>query len=74
MTGLVCADCHFGAAKKQPHNHDSTINDKESIQHPGDFVALDQMISKIPGLMPFTSGRCSKRRFTCANMHVDAIS
>jgi hypothetical protein len=32
------------------------------------------MISKIPGLMPFRSGRYSKRRFTCSNMHVHAIS
>jgi hypothetical protein len=33
------------------------------------------MISKIPGLMPsFMSGRRSKQRFNCSNMHIDAIS
>ena len=41
MTGLVCADCQFGAAHKQPHSHESTINNKEAIQSPSDFVALD---------------------------------
>jgi hypothetical protein len=74
MNGLVCAACQFGAAHKQPHNNESSINEKDSIVSPGDFVALDQMISKIPGLIPFTSGRRSKRRFTCSNMHVDAVS
>jgi hypothetical protein len=53
MNGLVCADCQFGVAHKQPHNHKSSINEKDSIISPGNFVALGQMISKIPGLMPW---------------------
>jgi hypothetical protein len=61
MTGLICADYQFGATHKQPHhNHENMINDKDAIQSPGKFVALDQMISKIPGLLPFMSRYCSK--------------
>jgi hypothetical protein len=43
-------------------------------QQPGDFVSVDQMVAGSPGLIPFTSGRPSKRRYDTATLWVDHYS
>jgi hypothetical protein len=67
---VYCA-CQYGAAKKRPHEKSNTRSVSGSPTAPGDFVSVDQMVAGNPGLLPFTSGRPSKRCYDTVTMWVD---
>jgi hypothetical protein len=67
----VCRACQYGAAKKRPHEKLNTGLGSGSPTAPGDSVLVDQMVAGNPGLIPFTSGRPSKRRYDTVTMRVD---
>ena len=67
----TCSDCLYGA-KRKPHN--STADDTPAAALPGDFVATNQMESPIGGLIPFHTGQCSKRRYSCSTLFVDNVT
>jgi hypothetical protein len=70
----VCRACQYGAAKKRPHEKSNTGSVSGSPEAPGDFVSADQMVAGSPGLIPFTSGKPSKRRYDTVTMWVDHYS
>jgi transposase InsO family protein len=70
----VCRACQYGAAKKRPHEKQNTGSVAGSPKAPGDFVSVDQMVAGSPGLIPFTSGQPSKRRYDTVTLWVDHFS
>jgi hypothetical protein len=66
----MCQACQYGAAKNRPHERTNTGSVVGTPTQPGDFVSVDQMIAGSPGLIPFTSGRPSRRRYTTVTMWV----
>ena len=68
----TCSDCLYGEAKHKSPN--TTSNDTQAPTLPGDFVAPDQMVSRIGGLVPFHTGQHSKRRYTCSTLFVDRVT
>ena len=67
----ICSACQFGMAKKRT-KQTGTIG--KGKLNPGDFVSVDTMIAGTPGLIPFTCGRASARRYTSTNLWVDHSS
>jgi hypothetical protein len=67
----VCRACQYGAATKRPHEKSNTGSVSGSPTAPGDFVSVDQMVAGNLGLIPFTSGRPSKRRYDTVTIWVD---
>ena len=64
-----CRACDFGASKQRPHeSHTGGLSKNNKIDQPGTFVSTDQMISGSPGLIPFTSGKPSARRYQLATL------
>lgn len=70
----MCRACQYGAAKKRPHETTNTGSVIGTPAGPGDFVSVDQMIAGSPGLIPFTSGRPSHRRYKSVTLWVDHFS
>jgi hypothetical protein len=70
----LCRACQYGAAKKRPHETSNTGSVSGAPEHPGDFVSVDQMVAGSPGLIPYTNGRPSKRRYDTVTMWVDHYS
>jgi hypothetical protein len=70
----ICHACQYGAAKKRAHEKSNTGSVVGEPQQPGDFVSVDQMVAGSPGLIPFTSGRPSKRHYDTVTMWVDHFS
>jgi hypothetical protein len=70
----MCRACQFGTAKKHPHEKTNTGSVSGTPDQPGDFVSVDQMIAGSPGLIPFTNGRPSRRRYDTVTMWVDHFS
>jgi hypothetical protein len=71
----VCSDCQFGGARRKSHNTTSDTTSAPTL--PGDFVATDQMMSPVGGLIPFCTGMRSmrsKRRYTCSTLFVDGAT
>ncbi len=69
----VCQACQFGTSKKRPHTKDNSSPIAEPTK-PGEFVSVDMMEAGTPGLIPFTNGCPSKRRYLHCTMWVDAFS
>jgi hypothetical protein len=70
----MCRACQYGAAKKRPHKKSNTGSVSGSPTAPSDFVLVDQMVARNPGLIPFTSGRPVKRCYDTVTMRVDHFS
>ena len=67
----ICPACAFGLARKRKKDSGSIGPDNPN---PGDFVSVDTMVAGTPGLIPFTSGRTSDRRFASSTFWVDMAS
>jgi hypothetical protein len=68
----VCSDCQFGVARRKSHNKTSDTISAPTL--PGNFVATNQMMSPVGGLIPFCTGMRSKRRSTCSTLFVDGAT
>jgi hypothetical protein len=70
-----CRARDFRASKQRPHeSHTGGLAKNNKIDQPGTFVSTDQMISGSPGLIPFTSGKPSARRYQLATLWCDHYS
>ena len=68
----MCAHCQFGKAHKSTKLNNNII--KDSIEHPGDLIHMDQVVSSIPGRWLTASRRPSKQKCTTVSIFFDSIS
>ena len=72
-----CASCLFGQAHRKPWRSKSTKDGKKSvlrgpqIKNPGDCIAVDQIVSAQPGLVPQDKGLMTRARIWGATVFVD---
>lgn len=75
VENVMCSACMYGKQKRKPWrtkgSHSSTIR---KATKPGECVSVDQLITKTPGLVPQTTGRLTKARYTVATIFVDHAS
>ena len=72
-----CIECLFGAAKRRPWRYKGKAHgtiQKDSEEHPGDGVSVDQIVSAQPGLVPQMSGKLTRERIWGATCFVDHVS
>ena len=72
-----CASCLFGTqhrsnwrSRSSKHGKKSTLR-KEDLNHPGQCVGVDQMISAQPGLIPQEKGNLTRARIWACTVFVD---
>ena len=72
-----CASCLFGQAHRRPWRSKSTKDGKQSIlrkpevKRPGQCVAVDQIVSAQPGLVPQDKGQLTRARIWGCTVFVD---
>lgn len=70
-----CAACLYGKATRKPWrskpNKSAILKD---LSLPGELVAIDQMVSSTPGLVPQMKGFLTSKRYTAASVFVDVYS
>lgn len=69
----VCSACQFGSMHRRSKNSQNSGALSKDLG-PGDVVSADHMVAGTPGLIPFRSGKPSKRRYTHSTMWVDNFS
>eukprot|EP00956_Cyclotella_meneghiniana_P031729 scaffold84308_cov35-Cyclotella_meneghiniana.AAC.1 len=72
-----CASCLFGQAHRKPWRSKSTKDGKKSvlrgpqIKNPGDCIAVDQIVSAQPGIVPQDKGQMTRARIWGVTVFVD---
>lgn len=71
-----CASCAFGKATKRPWRTKAPVNKKISLvtNAAGDVVAMDQLVSSVPGLIGQMRGFLTRKRFMVSTVFVDHFS
>lgn len=75
---LKCQACEFGKATKRPWRTKATATGKSShtlpVTAPGHCVSVDQLESRLPGLIGQMKGRLVTKRYRVATVFVDQYS
>lgn len=75
---LKCQACEFGKATKRPWRTKATEPTKKShtlpVTAPGHCVSVDQLESRLPGLVGQMKGRPTTKRYKVATVFVDQFS
>ena len=67
----ICLACQYGKAKKRPKSS-GTVGRQAAT--PGAFVSVDTMHAGTPGIIPFATGRPSRRRYNYTTLWVDMVT
>lgn len=71
----VCSACQYGKASRRPWRQKTPKNTKPKRKHrPGEVVHVDQMVSRVPGLVAQMAGFLTKKRYTTVTVFVDSAS
>lgn len=72
----ICAACMYGKASRKPWRTKAPVNKFRAppANSPGAVVAVDQLISSVPGLIGQMRGFITRKRFTATTVFVDHFS